>query len=349
MKPLPALSWFFALSLASAAPPSITKVEPPDWPAEAQSTTLRVLLTGSNLTGARVTSRFPRDHLTVSASGTHLFLDLHLPAHPSPGTYSLRIDNGDGTATARFTIVAPLSPAGRFQGFSPDDVIYLLMPDRFANGDPTNDDPPVSRGMHDRTKPRYYHGGDFRGIVEHLPYLKDLGVTAIWLTPIYDNVNHLNEREKYDDQAITDYHGYGAIDFYGVGEHFGSLDEFRELVDRAHALGIKVIQDQVANHTGPYHPWVKDPPAPSWFHGTGTQHLSNTWRTWTLIDPHAAAAAKWSTLDGWFAGILPDLNQDDPEVARYLMQNTLWWIGRTGIDGIRQDTVPYVPRGFWRD
>ena len=349
MKPLPVLSWFFALSLASAAPPSISKVEPPDWPAEAQSITLRVLLTGSNLTGALVTSRFPSDHLTVSASGTHLFLDLHLPAHPSPGTYSLRIDNGDGTASAPFTIVAPLSPAGRFQGFSPDDVIYLLMPDRFANGDPANDNPPVSRGMHDRTKPRYYHGGDFRGIVEHLPYLKDLGVTAIWLTPIYDNVNHLNEREKYDGQPITDYHGYGAVDFYGVEEHFGSLDEYRELVDRAHALGIKVIQDQVANHTGPYHPWVQDPPAPSWFHGTGTQHLSNTWRTWTLIDPHAAAAAKGSTLDGWFAGILPDLNQDDPEVARYLMQNTLWWIGSTGIDGIRQDTVPYVPRGFWRE
>ena len=198
-------------------------------------------------------------------------------------------------------------------------------------------------------KSRYYHGGDFRGIIEHLPYLKDLGVTAIWLTPIYDNVNQLNEREKYDNQAITDYHGYGAIDLYGIEEHFGSLDDFRELVDRAHALGIKVIQDQVANHTGPYHPWVKDPPTPTWFHGSEAQHLSNTWRTWALIDPYASPAAKASTLDGWFAGILPDLNQDDPEVARYLIQNTLWWIGRTGIDGIRQDTAPYVPRRFWRD
>ena len=343
------LCLFLSLSVASAAPPTLARVEPPDWPAEAQATTLRLLLTGTNLTGARVDAPFPTSNVTVSAPGTHLLVDLRLPAQATPGTYSLRVNNGEGIAVAKFAIVAPLSPAGRFQGFSPDDVIYLIMPDRFANGDTSNDDPPVSRGMHDRSKSRYYHGGDFRGIIERLPYLKDLGVTAIWLTPIYDNVNHLNERERYDNQAITDYHGYGAVDFYAVEEHFGSLDVFRELVDRAHALGIKVIQDQVANHTGPYHPWAKDPPTSTWFHGTESEHVANTWRTWTLIDPHAPAAAKRSTLDGWFAGILPDLNQDDPEVARYLIQNTLWWIGRTGIDGIRQDTVPYVPRRFWRD
>jgi glycosidase len=338
-----------SLSVASAAPPTIAKVEPPDWPAEARATALRLLVTGTNLMGARIEAPFSTSNVTVSVSGTHLFVDLHLPAQAKPGNYSLRVNNGEGVAVAQFAIAPPLSAAGRFQGFSPDDVIYLIMPDRFANGDLANDDPPVSRGMHDRTKTRYYHGGDFRGIIDHLPYLKDLGVTAIWLTPIYDNVNHLNERERYDNQAITDYHGYGAVDFYGVEEHFGSLADFRELVDRAHAAGIKVIQDQVANHTGPYHPWVKDPPTPTWFHGTESEHVANTWRTWTLIDPHAPAAAKMSTLDGWFADILPDLNQDDPEVARYLIQNTLWWIGRTGIDGIRQDTVPYVPRRFWRD
>ncbi|HEY1338189.1 MAG TPA: alpha-amylase family glycosyl hydrolase [Bryobacteraceae bacterium] len=343
MKALAAL--LLSLCLASAAAPSITKVEPPDWPAEAQSTTLRLLLTGANLTGALVEAPFPTSGVAVSASGTHLFLDLKLPAHPPPGDYSIRV----GGAVAPFAIVAPLPASGRFQGFSPDDVIYLLMPDRFANGDPANDDPPISRGMHDRTKSRYYHGGDFRGIIDHLPYLKDLGVTAVWLTPVYDNVNHLNARERYGNEAITDYHGYGAVDFYAVEEHFGSLADFRDLVDRAHALGIKVILDQVANHTGPYHPWVKDPPTATWFHGGESQHLSNTWRTWTLIDPHATAAARRSTLDGWFAGILPDLNQDDPEVARYLIQNALWWIGRTGIDGSRQDTVPYVPRRFWHD
>ncbi|MEO8593238.1 MAG: alpha-amylase family glycosyl hydrolase [Candidatus Solibacter sp.] len=337
------------LCTASAAPPTITKVEPPNWPAESQATTLRVLISGANLAGVKVATPFPAARVAISATGKHLFLDLSIPAHATPGSYHLRISNGEGWVEAPFSIVPALPSAGRFQGFSPDDVLYLIMPDRFANGDPSNDDPSESRGMHDRSKARYYHGGDFRGIVNHLPYLKDLGVTAIWLTPIYDNANRLNEREKYDGQAITDYHGYGATDFYGVDEHFGSLDEFRELVDRAHAIGIKVILDQVANHTGPYHPWVENPPTPTWFHGTEARHAANTWRTWTLIDPSGSQVTQSSTLEGWFANILPDLNQADRESARYLIQNTLWWIGRTGIDGIREDTVPYVQRGFWRD
>ena len=196
------------------------------------------------------------------------------------------------------------------------------MPDRFANGDPTNHDPPFSRGMHDRTRPRYYHGGDFRGIVEHLPYLKDLGVTAIWLTPIYDNVNHLNEREKYADQAITDYHGYGAIDFYGVGEHFGSLDEFRELVTRPRARHQGDSGPGGESH-GPVSPQGQGSAGAFVVPRHPNQHLSNTWRTWTLIDPHAAAAAKWSTLDGWFSGILPDLNQDDRGRALSDAEHTL--------------------------
>ena len=242
----------------------------------------------------------------------------------------------------------PLSRQDRFQGFSSDDVLYLIMPDRFANGDPSNDDPSLSRGLHDRLKPRYYHGGDLQGILQHLPYLKDLGVTALWINPIYDNVNHVNEHEKYDGQLVTDYHGYGAVDFYAVDEHFGDLAIFQRLVDAAHALGIKIIQDQVANHTGPYHPWVTDSPTPTWFNGTLQKHLANTWQTWTLMDPHATPALQRSTLEGWFINILPDLNQNDPEVSRYLIQNTLWWIASTGMDGIRQDTLPYVPRSFWR-
>src|SRR6185295_13460437 len=225
---------------------------------------------------------------------------------------------------------------------------YLAMPDRFANGDPRNDDP-GARGLLDRSKGRYYHGGDFQGLIGKLPYLQDLGITALWLNPWYDNANRLNEKETYDGKAITDYHGYGAVDFYAVDEHLGDLAKLRELVDAAHARGIKVIQDQVANHTGPYHPWVTDPPTPTWYNGTSAKHLANTWQTWTLQDPHASPEVQRATLEGWFIDILPDLNQDDPEVARYLIQNTLWWIGVSGLDGIRQDTLPYVPRRFWRD
>jgi glycosidase len=334
---------------APAVTPAVTKVEPPDWPAAAKATTLRMLVTGTSLAGATVSSPWATDRVKASASGTHLFFDLTIPAGARPGAYPIEIRTSGGEARAAFAIVPALAGAGRFQGFSPDDVIYQIMPDRFANGDPSNDDPPVSHGLFDRAKSRYYHGGDFEGIIQHLAYLKELGATALWLTPICDNANRLNERETYSGSAITDYHGYGAVDYYAVDEHFGTLEKFRELVDKAHALGIRIIQDQVANHVGPYHPWAADPPTPTWFNGTEARHLANDWRTWTLIDPHATPEMRKSTLDGWFINILPDLNQGDPETARYLIQNTLWWIGRTGIDGIRQDTLPYVPRTFWRE
>jgi glycosidase len=139
------------------------------------------------------------------------------------------------------------------------------------------------------------------------------------------------------------------VDFYAVDEHLGDLAKYRELVEAAHGAGLKVIQDQVANHIGPYHPWVDDPPTPTWFHGSVEKHLTNTWQTWTITDPHATPEARRETLDGWFIDILPDLNQDDPDVSRYLVQNALWWVGMTGLDAIRQDTLPYVPPRFWSE
>jgi glycosidase len=335
-----------------AAPPEVTKVEPPNWWIGHSINPVRLLIRGHNLEGARAAATGPDVVVgltRVNAAGTYASVDVSIVRGAKPGPHPLRLATAGGEAAVPFEVLDPLPRDGRFQGFSPDDVIYLIMPDRFANGDPSNDDPAVSHGLFDRQKARYYHGGDFQGIIDHLPYLKDLGVTAVWINPVYDNVNHSNERERYQNQGITDYHGYGAVDFYGVEEHFGTLAKFRELVDAAHRLGIKVIQDEVANHTGPYHPWVKDPPTPTWFHGTEANHVANTWQTWTLVDPHATAELRAPTLDGWFIDILPDLNQDDEEVARYLIQNTLWWVGISGLDGIRQDTLPYVPRRFWRE
>jgi len=364
------VGWRTALGATPAAP-TVEKVDPPSWWTGSTINPVRLLIKGHNLTGARAEAQgaglrvaiSQGDHtgstsqtglmgLRTSANGDYFFLDVIIDPHAAPGPRSIRITTPAGATDARFTIVAPLARAGRsrrFQGFSPDDFIYELMPDRFSDGDPSNDDPPQSPGMFDRSKPRYYHGGDFQGIINHLPYLKDLGATALWMTPIYDNVNHLNERERYDGQAITDYHGYGAVDFYGVEEHFGDLAKLRELVDDAHRLGLKVIQDEVANHTGPYHPWVQDPPTPTWYHGTEAVHPEETWQTWTLIDPHAPPQLRRATLDGWFINILPDLNQDDAEVELYLIQNTLWWIGTAGFDAVREDTLPYVPRRFWHD
>jgi glycosidase len=348
---LATLLLFNAARLIAAAP-EVSKVEPPNWWIGHSINPVRLLIRGNNLEGARMTAAAPGLEIgltSVNAAGTYAFVDVTIGPQAAAGPHPLRLVTAAGEAAVPFELLQPLPRAGRFQGFSPDDIIYLIMPDRFANGDPTNDDPAISKGLFNRQKSRYYHGGDFQGIIDHLPYLKDLGVTALWINPVYDNVNHLNQRERYNGDGITDYHGYGAVDFYGVEEHFGNPAKFRELVDAAHGLGIKVIQDQVANHTGPYHPWVRDPPTPTWFHGTAAHHVANTWQTWTLIDPHAPPELRAATLDGWFINILPDLNQDDPEVARYLIQNTLWWVGVAGLDGIRQDTLPYVPRTFWRE
>jgi glycosidase len=357
MKVRPGLGLSLVLVLAAAVagatlPPEVAKVEPPGWWPRHSLDPVRLLVRGRNLGGARVEAAGAglRARATrVNDAGTYLFLDVHVDPEATPGPHPIRIRTAGGTADVPFDLLSPLPREGRFQGFSPDDVIYLAMPDRFANGDPANDDPPASKGLFDRNKARYYHGGDLQGLIDHLLYLRDLGVTALWLTPWYDNANELNERERYQNEAITDYHGYGATDFYGVEEHFGTMATLRELVEAAHRQGIKVIQDQVANHTGPYHPWVKDPPTPTWYNGTEARHLANTWQIWTLQDPQATPEMQKATLQGWFIDILPDLNQDDPETARYLTQNALWWVGMTGLDGIRQDTLPYVPRRFWRE
>ena len=341
----------------SAAPPVVTRIEPPNWWSGHTVNPVRLLISGTNLMDARIEAPdgFKTSNLRGASNGSFIFVDLQLPLDAKPGAVPLRILSGENETTSEFTLLAPLASTGRFAGFSSDDVIYLLMPDRFANGDGHNDDPAVSRGLLDRGKPRHYHGGDFHGVFNRLHYLRDLGVTALWLTPWYDNANHPNLLEKYtrDNQRSTngvpstDYHGYGAVDFYGVEERFGDTAKLRELVDAAHTAGMKVIQDQVANHTGPYHPWVSNPPTPTWFNGSVANHLDNSWQTWTIAHTNPPQDKLKSTLEGWFINILPDLNQNDHETATYLIQNSLWWIGMTGLDAVRQDTLPYVPRTYW--
>lgn len=342
----------FASSSAAQTTPAIAKVEPPNWWVGHTLNPVRVMIRGRNFQGARVEAigaGLKTGLVRVNATGTYLFVDVMIEAQAQAGRRALRVTTAGGSVDAPFEILEPLSRANRFQGFSPDDVLYLIMLDRFSDGDQQNNDPAESRGLFNRAHKFRYHGGDLQGIINRLPYLKDLGVTAIWLTPWYDNVNHPDEIEKKESDTTTGFHGYGAIDFYGVEEHFGNLSKLRELVEEAHRLSIKVVQDQVANHTGPYHPWVEDSPTPTWYNGTRAQHLKNVFQTWVLHDPRPEPQIKRETMEGWFLDFLPDLNQHDEEVRRYLIQNTLWWIGITGLDGIREDTWQYVPNDFWRD
>ena len=256
----------------------------------------------------------------ANAAGSYLFVDVTIDADARPGPRRLLVRSPARHRRRRPSRSWRRSPrAGPLPGLlvRRRDLPHHARPLRERRSRQRR--PSALAGPPRPHAARYYHGGDLQGIIERLPYLKDLGVTALWLNPWYDNVNHLNEKERYDGQPITDYHGYGAVDFYGVEEHFGTLATLRELVDAAHRQGLKVIQDQVANHTGPYHPWVDDPPTPTWFNGTAERHLANTWQTWTLGDPHATRRdAGRRRCAGWFIDILPDLNQDDEEVARYL-------------------------------
>src|SRR5215216_1383288 len=341
---------WLTLTVAAQAP-KILRVDPPSWWSRSTVNPVRLIIHGRNLQNARVDVQGLRIINTpkINERGTYVFVDVFIAPGARPGERSISVTTPRGSARASFEVLEPLNRAGRFQGFSPADVMYLIMIDRFADGDPSNNDPSQSRGIYDRTNKFYYHGGDLQGVIDRLPYLKELGITAVWLTPWYDNYDRLNQIELKEEKPSTGFHGYNPQDFYAVEEHFGTLGKLRELVETAHRSGIKIIQDQVMNHTGPYHPWVDDPPTPTWFNGTKAKHLKNVFQTWVLHDPRAVESLKRETMEGWFLDFLPDLNQHDREVSRYLIQNTLWWIGTTGLDGIRMDTWQYVPNSFWKD
>lgn len=340
------------LAVSADGGPVVTKVDPPFWWANHSINPVRLLVRGSNLDGARVTSMnsgLVVSDVRINSRGTYLFANVKVGRTTRPGKYGLRVETPKGIAIIPFRVEATLDAVRNFQGITNDDVIYLIMPDRFANGDTGNDAPTDSPpATNDRHNPRAYHGGDLRGIIDHLSYFKELGVTALWLTPWYDNWNGVNKCDK-PWCPNTYYHGYHSIDYYAVEDHFGDLATLRELVQKAHALGLKVIQDQVANHVGSRHPWITEPPLDNWFHGTSQNHLIERFQNSVLLTPHANRDEVRNTLDGWFSEDLPDMNQDEPEVARYEIQNSLWWIGATGIDGIRQDTIQYMPRTFIRN
>ena len=371
---VPALYYFpFLLALQSAAiffsapalaqeianpdAPSITKVEPPNWWVNLTPDVM-LLLTGKNLQVTHANCNLPDvivSRTQSMADGHYLFVWLRLSPNLKSGTAICRVTTPKGQATFELPLAARKQILARNQGLSLDDVLYLIMPDRFANGDPTNDEPAEFPGSHARAKPRAWHGGDLRGVQDHLTYLKDLGVTTVWLTPIVTN------------GATQDYHGYGAVDLYAVDPHLGTLQDYQDLVAAAHKLHMKILFDVVPNHVGPLHPWVANPPTPDWFHGTANDHLS-TFSPWkpdfygqsdkrdvtndlfeALEDPHTPPQMRANLTTGWFFGLLPDLNTENSLVVEYLTQNSIWWAESSGLDGFRIDTFPYVPRKFWAE
>lgn len=334
---------FLSLSTKSAAnieKPQIEKLDPPNWWLNHTVNPVQVLIYGRNFSNSKISldqSGVKLVSSTVSSNGTYIIAYLDIDSQTAkPGNLKITVESSGGSTSADFGLAPLPDTKGKYQGFNPDDLIYLIMVDRFADGDTSNNNPPQSAGFYDRNKPRGYHGGDFQGIINNLAYLKELGVTTIWMTPIYDNSNR-----------TSDYHGYGSVDYYNVEEHFGTLDKFRELVEEAHKQGIKIIQDQVLNHTGPDHIWADNQPTPNFINGTRQQHLNNIFDIPSLTVPSGDPTRVDLTLRGWFADILPDINQNNKEAEQYLIQNSLWWIASTGLDAVRLDTFPYIPRSFW--
>jgi neopullulanase len=346
-----------AQETANPNAPAVTKVEPPNWWV-GLTPDLMLLLSGKNLQATHASCNL--SEVTVSrtestADGDYLFVWLKFAPELHSGTAVCRITTAHGQTNFELPLATRAQILGRNQGLTLDDVIYLIMPDRFADADPLNDEPAEFPGSHDRGNPRAYHGGDLRGIEQHLDYLKNLGVTTLWLTPIVKN------------GPARDYHGYGATDLYAVDPHMGALADYQELVQAAHKQHMKIFFDVVPNHVGPANPWVKRPPLPDWFHGTPEHHLKAestvtppfygapetkqiTHDTFeSLVDPHTPPQLRKNLTEGWFAGLLPDMNTENPMVVQYLVQNSIWWAETSGLDGYRIDTFPYVSRKFWQE
>jgi glycosidase len=328
--------------MAAAQQPAIDKIDPPGWWVAMPAPML--LLHGENLANDRYKLSDPalRIEKAVPSANGH-YVQLWLSAAPSkPETIQITVTSAAGEKAAQaYTFAARRAASDGMAGFSQQDVMYLILTDRFADGDLNNDGAdahsPASSASAagERAKPRGWHGGDLKGITQHLDYLQSLGVTTVWPTPVYQN---------HGPEA---YHGYHATDYYAVDEHYGSLDDLKALAKALHGRGMKLVLDTVPNHVGPFHPWVDDEPTPNWFHGTKARHIAGATDFPALIDAHAPERDRVATLQGWFVDLLPDMNTDDPAVAQYLRQNAVWWIEQTGADGLRIDTFPYVDRPFW--
>jgi len=312
--------------------PRMVKVDPPNWWPAMPAPML--LIQGEHLDGVQFhlsdrALQVRRVHVSENGHWAELWLNAS-PAKPE--TIEVIAEGHNGRASLPYTFAARRESHDGFAGFSSKDVMYLIMTDRFADGDAAN-----NGSGYDRSKPRGWHGGDLRGIMQHLDYLQELGVTTVWITPVYQN---------HEDES---YHGYGATDMYAVDEHYGSLDDLKALANALHQRGMKLVLDTVPNHVGPAHVWVDDSPDPDWFHGTKAQHRTAQGDFKPLTDPHAPWLTQRDVTEGWFANILPDLNQENATVAQYLTQNAVWWIEQAGLDGLRIDTFPYVGREFWKE
>ncbi|MDD4597098.1 MAG: glycoside hydrolase family 13 protein [Lentimicrobiaceae bacterium] len=309
------------------------RVEPPFWWAGMHESQLQLLVYGENIAQSKVQLDYPGVSLigiTRVDNPNYLFIDLALKPDIQHGKFTLNFLI-DKKLKYHYTYeLRQREPESAFRkGFDQSDVLYLLMPDRFANGNPLNDNHPEMIEKANRLNPSGRHGGDIQGINDHLDYFNELGVTTLWINPLLEN-NH----------PEFSYHGYAITDFYRIDPRFGSNADYVDLVDAAHKKGLKIVMDMILNHCGINHWFIKDLPMPGWIHQFPEFTRSN-FRAETLTDPHAAKSDQNRMLQGWFDKHMPDLDQRNPYLRNYLIQNSIWWIEYANLDGIRLDTQPY--------
>ena len=350
-------------TLTMNAAVKIDRIEPTDWYVGLKDASLQLMVYGKDIKTADVTTDYPGvkiDSLVRLDSPNYLLVYMNVK-DAQPGTMTLLFQQGKQKKKVNYTLKAREKKGEERYGFSNADVLYMLMPDRFASGRTDNDQ---IKGMrpykNDRTQPSLRHGGDLEGIRQHLDYFKELGVTALWFTPVLEN-------DSPDHGTQSTYHGYATTNYYRVDPRFGSNEEYRQLCDEAHAKGIKIVMDMIFNHSGYEHPWTLDMPSKDWLNTpewlspenqakavemktmdgaakVNDKYQQTSYKLTPVVDPYASKIDLHETVDGWFVPTMPDLNQRNPHVIKYLIQNSIWWIETVGIDGIRMDTYPYADR-----
>ncbi len=350
---------FFVLAILScmalsmkAAPVNVDRIEPAFWFAGMKNSTLQLMVYGKDIREAEVTTDYPGvsvERLVKLDSPNYLLVYLNL-SQAQPGTMTLTFKQSGKTKKVKYELRKREMAGADRKGFTNADVLYMLMPDRFSSGKTDNDQ---IKGMreykNDRNKPSLRHGGDLEGIRQHLDYFNELGVTALWFTPVLEN----NSPDRHSN--VSTYHGYATTDYYNVDPRFGSNDEYRRLADEAHQHGLKIVMDMIFNHCGFDHPWVSDIPSKDWFNTDewlennpegkpNEKYVQTSYKLTPVMDPYASQIDMKETVDGWFVTTMPDLNQRNEHVMTYLIQNSIWWIETVGIDGIRMDTYPYADR-----
>lgn len=331
-----AIALLSAGTVCSAAKSMVDRVDPPHWWTGMENPSVQLMFYGTDINSANVDLDYPGvkiDSIARLDSPNYLFVYLNIEKDAKPGNLEFHFKHGKKKSSYSYELKQRDKAGSEYMGFDASDVLYLIMPDRFSKGSNSSVTGVASLNIKttdDRTNPSGRHGGDIAGMRQHLDYVDSLGVTAVWVNPVLEN-----------DMPGGSYHGYATTDYYRIDPRFGTNDDWTDFIADAHSRDIKVVMDMIFNHCGSSHPWMADKPSKDWINFPD-EYVQTNHRLSTVYDPYASDYDYKRTVDGWFVPTMPDLNQHNTHLMTYLIQNSIWWIEESKIDGIRMDTHPYA-------